>query len=116
MLDRCYLLSGPESNNNQLTNMANVIIAESKDQIALELITVIKNAIDNVENPVIGLSGGSLPNFLVAGIQSDQGKTIDWSKAKFIFCDERMVPQEDPASKFFSYIWSFQTLTKVCNI
>ena len=63
-----------------------------------------KNAVEKVENPVIGLSGGSLPKFLVAGMKSEQGKDIDWTKIKFIFCDERMVPVKHPESTLGLYL------------
>ena len=72
---------------------ANIIIAENNDQVALELIKIVKRSIDMADNgkAVIGLSGGSLPKFLVAGINTDLGKDVNWSKVTFIFCDERMV-------------------------
>lgn len=48
----------------------------------------------------IGLSGGSLVNFLVAGLPKI---TTDWSKWRFFFCDERVVPSESPDSTFGAY-------------
>lgn len=50
---------------------------------------------------VLGLSGGSLPKFLVGAIGSMP--TFDWSKIKFIFCDERLVSFEDGDSTYKVY-------------
>ena len=68
---------------------ANIIIAEDNDQVAAELIKIVKSCIENAsgDKAVIGLSGGSLPKFLANGMKSDLGKDIDWSKVIFIFCD-----------------------------
>ena len=78
----------------------NIIIAENGNQVALELIKIVKCCLEKAEGEgnkaVIGVSGGSLPKFLVQGIQSDLGKDIDWSKVTFIFCDERMVDTSHP--------------------
>lgn len=84
---------------------ANIIIAEDNDQVAAELIKIVKSCIENAsgDKAVIGLSGGSLPKFLANGMKSDLGKDIDWSKVIFIFCDERMVPFEDPESTLGLY-------------
>ena len=85
---------------------ANILIAENADQVALELIKIVKCCLEKVEGnnkPVIGVSGGSLPKFLVEGIQSDLGKGIDWSKVTFIFCDERMVDTSHPDSTMGLY-------------
>ena len=83
-----------------------VLIAENNEKVALELIQVIKVSIDNAQdkdNVVIGLSGGSLPKFLVAAMKTDLGKVIDWTKVTFIFCDERMVAFDDPESTYGLY-------------
>jgi 6-phosphogluconolactonase len=45
-------------------------------------------------------TGGSLPNFFVSAVK-DLG--LDWSRIKFIFCDERLVPDNDPESTFGVY-------------
>ena len=86
----------------------NIIIAENGDQVALELIKIVKSCLEKVEEggnhkAVIGVSGGSLPKFLVQGIHSDLGKDIDWSKVTFIFCDERMVDISHPDSTMGLY-------------
>merc|ERR1711963_338847 len=84
-----------------------IIIAEDNDQVAKELIQVVAEAVKNASDPdkvTIGVSGGSLPKFLAAGIKLEAGKSIDWSKIKFLFCDERMVPVEDPESTLGVYL------------
>ena len=82
----------------------NVIIAENNDQVALELIKIVKDCIEKAnDKAVIGVSGGSLPKFLVQGINTDLGKNIEWNKVTFIFCDERMVDFENAESTFGLY-------------
>ena len=54
------------------------------------------------------LSGGSLPKFLAAGMKTDTGKSIDWSKVTFIFCDERLVPFDNPESTLGLYLNLFK--------
>ena len=49
---------------------------------------------------VIGLSGGSLPKFFAKGIEKIN---VDWTKVKFIFCDERLVPFDNDDSTFKVY-------------
>ena len=49
---------------------------------------------------VIGLSGGSLPKFFAAAVPAMQ---VDWSKVKFIFCDERLVPFDHEDSTYRLY-------------
>merc|ERR1712141_623025 len=95
------------SNNNSFFNKMktpNIIIAENNEQVALELIKIVKDCIEKAnEKAVIGVSGGSLPKFLVQGINTDFGKEIEWSKVTFIFCDERMVEFENAESTFGLY-------------
>ena len=89
-----------------------IIVAENNDEVATELIKLVKSAIDSSEDSVskiiIGLSGGSLPKFLVAGMKSDVGQNIDWSKVMFIFCDERLVAFDHPESTFGLYLSLFK--------
>ena len=72
------------------------------DQVSKELCSIIETEISkSTSNPfIMGLSGGSLPKFLVAGIESMK---VDWSKVKFFFCDERMVDFSSPDSTFKLY-------------
>ena len=90
-----------------------IIVAENNDEVATELIKLVKSAIDSAEEDsmskvIIGLSGGSLPKFLAAGMKSDVGQTVDWSKVMFIFCDERLVAFDHPESTFGLYLSLFK--------
>ena len=88
-----------------------VKIVENNDKVAEELIAQVKTTFSNVDKDAvitIGLSGGSLPKFLAAGMKSEQGKGLDWTKVKFFFCDERMVPIEDPESTLGLYLNLFK--------
>ncbi|CAB4057247.1 PGLS [Lepeophtheirus salmonis] len=81
-----------------------VIVSENVSQ---DLSSVIKNVYEsNKKNPdedfVIGLSGGSLPKFFASGL-NELEDTINWSKVKFIFCDERLVPYDDGDSTWKIY-------------
>lgn len=49
--------------------------------------------------PCIALSGGSTPKLLFR-IMAEQFKDTDWSKIRFFWVDERMVPMEDKESNF----------------
>ena len=92
-----------------------VKIADNNDKVAEELIKVVKDVADQSADDVIkiGLSGGSLPKFLAAGMKSDIGKSIPWSKVKFFFCDERMVPTEDADSTLGLYLSLFKSLDDI---
>lgn len=46
------------------------------------------------------MSGGSLPDFFC---QVASQLNVDWARVKFIFCDERMLPEDDPESTFGVY-------------
>ena len=89
-----------------------IIVAENNDQVATELINIVKGALDKIgdssEKAIIGLSGGSLPKFLAAGMKTDTGKSIDWAKVTFIFCDERLVPFDNPESTLGLYLNLFK--------
>jgi len=88
-----------------------IIIAADNDEVAAKLIKVVKEAIDSAkeaEKAVIGLSGGSLPKFLAAGMKTEVGKSINWSKVTFIFCDERLVAFDDPESTLGLYLKLFK--------
>lgn len=66
-----------------------------------ELIQDVANkAIESEDVFKIGLSGGSLVNFLALGLPKI---TTDWSKWRLFFCDERVVPSESPDSTFGAY-------------
>lgn len=48
----------------------------------------------------VGLSGGSVIKFLATGLPGIQ---TDWSKWRMFYCDERIVPFNDPESTFGGY-------------
>ena len=89
-----------------------IIISENNEQVAIELITIVKSTLNKIEDSsekaIIGLSGGSLPKFLAAGMKTEIGKSIDWSKVTFIFCDERLVPFDNPESTLGLYLNLFK--------
>lgn len=81
-------------------------IITSKDQN--DLIKSLCNKIEQLSNQAIkdrsrftiGLSGGSLIDFLAAGLP---GINTDWTKWLFILCDERIVPENDKESTAGQY-------------
>lgn len=78
-------------------------VKSEEDVIAslCELIQDVANkAIETEDVFKIGLSGGSLVNFLALGLPKI---TTDWSKWRLFFCDERVVPSESPDSTFGAY-------------
>ncbi|XP_037078857.1 6-phosphogluconolactonase-like [Pollicipes pollicipes] len=81
-----------------------IIIKPTVEEVTKELAALVENeakaAIDSRGKFVIGLSGGSLVNFLVAGLPSI---STDWSRWHVIFCDERLVPEDNADSTFGVY-------------
>eukprot|EP00732_Lithocolla_globosa_P005026 Lithocolla_globosa_v1_NODE_4916_length_1340_cov_3.569650.p1 type:complete len:264 gc:universal NODE_4916_length_1340_cov_3.569650:843-52(-) len=60
-----------------------------------------REAVKNNGKFTIGLSGGSLPKTLGAGLSSEPFKSaIDWSKWHVFFVDERCVPLDDKDSNY----------------
>jgi len=49
---------------------------------------------------LLGVSGGSIINFLAEGLPKI---STDWSKWKIFLCDERLVPVDDPESTYGCY-------------
>ena len=41
-------------------------------------------------------------------MKTDTGKSIDWAKVTFIFCDERLVPFDNPESTLGLYLNLFK--------
>ena len=69
----------------------------------------------NTDRPfIMGLSGGSLPKFLVGAL--DHLQKLDWTKVKFIFCDERLVAFDDGDSTFKVYKDTFLPALKAKGI
>lgn len=81
-----------------------VKVVEDKSAVITALCTLIeKTSEESIQSHGsfnIGLSGGSLVTFLVTGLPKI---TADFSKWKLFFCDERLVPVNDPDSTFGVY-------------
>lgn len=69
-------------------DLCNFIVEKSEEAIA-------KNGLFR-----IGLSGGSLVKFLSEELPKH---SVEWSKWKIFFCDERHVPEDDPECTFSLY-------------
>uniref|UniRef100_A0A1B6CM29 6-phosphogluconolactonase n=1 Tax=Clastoptera arizonana TaxID=38151 RepID=A0A1B6CM29_9HEMI len=76
----------------------------NEELVILELSKYIERTAEEVINRnelfKVGLSGGSLVNFLSKGLPTIR---TDWSKWRFFFCDERVVPFESNDSTFGLY-------------
>ncbi|KAJ8926154.1 hypothetical protein NQ314_021497 [Rhamnusium bicolor] len=81
-----------------------VIVVENKDEVISKLCELIettaKHSIENNGIFNIGVSGGSLATFLTIGLPKIK---TDFSKWRIFFCDERLVPADDPESTFGLY-------------
>ncbi|XP_076263109.1 6-phosphogluconolactonase [Rhynchophorus ferrugineus] len=82
------VISVLDSREDVITALCNLV--ESTSNASIE-----KNGIFNV-----GVSGGSLVSFLVKGLPEIK---TDFSKWKIFFCDERLVPIDNPDSTFGLY-------------
>ncbi|KAK9500426.1 hypothetical protein O3M35_001694 [Rhynocoris fuscipes] len=79
-------------------------IYNSENDVILHLCKLIEEiaqlSIKNSQTFKIGLSGGSLITFLSKGLKNID---TDWSKWILFFCDERIVPSDNPDSTFGTY-------------
>ncbi|CAD6208497.1 GSCOCG00010497001-RA-CDS [Cotesia congregata] len=84
--------------------MENVLIEPDVAGVIKKLSSIIEehanDAIKTGDVFKIGLSGGSLIKFLAEGLPSI---TTDWSKWRFFFCDERIVPFDNEDSTYGQY-------------
>ncbi|GLV33948.1 6-phosphogluconolactonase [Carabus blaptoides fortunei] len=84
--------------------MFNKIIAENESDLIIqlsELIEKVSNSSISENNAFnVGVSGGSLVKFLTSGLPKIK---TDFSKWKIFFCDERVVPVDNPDSTFGVY-------------
>ncbi|KAK0180670.1 hypothetical protein PV327_003029 [Microctonus hyperodae] len=84
--------------------MANILIEPDIAGVISRLSSIIeKSANDAIESGdvfKIGLSGGSLIQFLAEGLPKI---TTDWTKWRFFFCDERIVPFDSNDSTYGQY-------------
>ncbi|CAG9856054.1 unnamed protein product [Phyllotreta striolata] len=81
-----------------------VIIVENKDKVIAKLSEIIEEtariSIQKRGKFLVGFSGGSLATFLATGLPKIQ---TDFSKWTIFFCDERVVPVNNPDSTFGLY-------------
>ncbi|XP_050518249.1 6-phosphogluconolactonase [Diabrotica virgifera virgifera] len=81
-----------------------VIVVENKDKVIEKLCELIeraaKESIDKGDVFLIGVSGGSLAVFLEVGLPKIKS---DFSKWRLFFCDERVVPVDNPDSTYGLY-------------
>lgn len=84
--------------------MFKILIEPETSGIVKQLATLIEKsaneAIASEDVFKIGLSGGSMVNFLVDGLPTI---STDWSKWRFFFCDERIVSFDHAESTYGSY-------------
>ncbi|KAI9563572.1 hypothetical protein GHT06_011036 [Daphnia sinensis] len=84
--------------------MEKIEVVDSEEQVVHALVHFVeeksKSAIAERDRFVMGLSGGSASTFLCKGLPMISS---DWTKWKFIFCDERVVPFDDAECTFSVY-------------
>ena len=72
-------------------------VCKDADGVVDQLKAILKKVCQG--DTTVGLSGGSLPKFFVAAAKQLKD-VVDWSRVKFLFCDERLVPFSDGDSTF----------------
>ncbi|XP_043485363.1 6-phosphogluconolactonase [Polistes fuscatus] len=81
-----------------------IFVEQNYEAVISRLTTILKTnsdeAIARDDIFKIGLSGGSFVNILVKTLPN---VSTDWSKWRFFFCDERVVPFENGESTYGSY-------------
>ena len=86
--------------------MANIIVKADQAEVVAELARLVeraaKEAIQEHGTFHLGLSGGSMASFLCQGLPKID---TDWPQWRLFFCDERLVPSEDPDSTWGLYRW-----------
>ncbi|XKL60311.1 hypothetical protein PGB90_001327 [Kerria lacca] len=91
-----------------------IYILSTEDEIlshlAQKIQTAATNAISQQNIFKIGLSGGSMVKQLAKIFPTI---CTDWSKWRFFFCDERMVPFDDSESTFGAYLKAFKNVTDI---
>ncbi|XP_015517699.1 6-phosphogluconolactonase [Neodiprion pinetum] len=84
--------------------MAKVLVEKDVPSAIKRLVNIIQDsandAISSDDVFKIGLSGGSLINYLAEGLPTI---TTDWTKWRFFFCDERVVPFNNEESTYGVY-------------
>jgi len=86
--------------------MANIIVKSDEKEVIKALCSLVEGKARTAlsENSTttfnLGLSGGSLSKFLCAGLPKID---TDWARWRLFFCDERLVPAENPDSTWGVY-------------
>ncbi|KAK2718603.1 probable 6-phosphogluconolactonase [Artemia franciscana] len=81
-------------------------VVKDSQRVSERLIEILVSAAESViaeKNAfTVGLSGGSMVDFLCSGFLRREAK-VDLTKWKFFFCDERIVPVHHSESTFGTY-------------
>ncbi|EUB62640.1 6-phosphogluconolactonase [Echinococcus granulosus] len=72
-----------------------------KNAVVDEIYSVLRTTTSDRRIVSVGLSGGSMPFQISPGLIALSD--VDWSRVHFFFCDERVVPFDDPESTFGVY-------------
>ncbi|XP_065221116.1 6-phosphogluconolactonase [Planococcus citri] len=93
-----------------------VEVYENEDEVVSKLCEKLQNAADQalVGDGIfkIGLSGGSLVKQLSKGLPT---LNTDWSKWRFFFCDERVVPFDNADSTYGAYKKAFSGVIDISD-
>ncbi|RLU24497.1 hypothetical protein DMN91_002586 [Ooceraea biroi] len=89
--------------------MTEVVVATDEEQLLSRISNLVARAADDAisrDDRIFrfGVSGGSMVELLAKCLPNI---ATDWSKWRFFFCDERVVPLEDPESNFGLYKTNF---------
>ena len=89
---------------SDMSGSAKILVGKDPAEMSKHLCNAVERLFNSREDKeaafVIGLSGGSLPNFFAMGAAA---MNVDWAKVKFVFCDERLVPFDDADSTYGVY-------------
>ncbi|KAL5107976.1 6-phosphogluconolactonase [Taenia crassiceps] len=72
-----------------------------KNAVVEEIHLVLRMTTSDRRTVAVGLSGGSMPIQISSGLIALND--VDWSRVHFFFCDERVVPFDDPESTYGVY-------------
>lgn len=101
--DKDFWVNGSDDASTTMAKPA-IRICKSDEELARFLGFVIEKksneAIRKTQRFTVAVSGGSLPKILCETLPS---LTTDWSKWVVFFCDERLVPFNDPESTYGVY-------------
>uniref|UniRef100_A0A5K3FJL9 6-phosphogluconolactonase n=1 Tax=Mesocestoides corti TaxID=53468 RepID=A0A5K3FJL9_MESCO len=94
--------------------MPRVIVSASssalRSAVVEEIHDVLRKTARDKMDVSVGLSGGSMPSIISSGLIALDD--VDWSRVHFFFCDERIVPFDDPESTFG--IYQKELFSKLC--